>query len=223
MKKLISIILVFIASCYSLSAQEYPEFLHQALENVENNDEDNFIINIRYFSTALKRKNIRPQQLSTERLKLYTQCLYKATQAQFTLPDDMAAQVRQFLMYHIEQYPDNMFALGYLYENGLGDAIVRSSKKAKEWYEKAAGRGNIPAMNNLGLLYFRAEEYTPARNWFEKAAENENAQAMSNLAYLYETGKGVSLNYQQASEWYQKACNSGLEEGCRSYNRIRNK
>ena len=71
--------------------------------------------------------------------------------------------------------------------------------KAREWYEKAADKGNAGAMNNLGWLYANgfgvAQDYAKAREWYEKAADKGEATAMRNLGLLYARGQGVAQDY----------------------------
>ena len=60
-----------------------------------------------------------------------------------------------------------------LYDNGQG--VAQDYVKAREWYEKAADKGDERAMTNLGLLYDNgqgvAQDYVKAREWYEKAAD----------------------------------------------------
>ena len=91
--------------------------------------------------------------------------------------------------------------------------MAQDYAKAREWYEKAAAKGNAGAMINLGLLYDNghgvAQDYAKAREWYEKAAAKGNADAMANLGLLYENGQGVAQDYAKAREWYEKAAAKG--------------
>jgi TPR repeat protein len=44
-----------------------------------------------------------------------------------------------------------MYWLGVLYHNGHG--VTQEYIKAREWYEKAAEKGETRAMVNIGVLY----------------------------------------------------------------------
>ena len=72
-----------------------------------------------------------------------------------------------------------MVSLGLLYADGQG--VARDYAKAREWYEKAADKGDANAMNHLGLLYAKgqgmAQDYARAREWFEKAADKGDEHA----------------------------------------------
>ncbi len=85
--------------------------------------------------------------------------------------------------------------------------------RTPEYYEKAAGQGNVDAMTNLGVLYADgqgvAQDYVKAREWYEKAAAKGDAYAMSMLGVLYDNGRGVAQDYVKAREWYEKAAAKG--------------
>jgi TPR repeat protein len=63
-----------------------------------------------------------------------------------------------------------MLGFGTLYYNGQGGAP--DYVKAREWFEKAADKGEANAMFFLGLLYNYgfgvAQDYVNAREWFER-------------------------------------------------------
>jgi uncharacterized protein YdaT len=97
---------------------------------------------------------------------------------------------------------------------GLGrSATSQDYAKARDWYEKAADRGNADAMANLGWLYAHGQgvalDSAKAREWYEKAVAKDNAPAMFHLGYLYDTGFGVPQDYAKAREWYEKAADKG--------------
>ena len=101
--------------------------------------------------------------------------------------------------------------VAWLYPNGHG--VTQDYAKAREWYEKAANKGNASSMTSLGWLYEHGEgmeqDYAKAREWYEKAADKDDATAMTNLAWIYEQGLGVAQDYVIAREWYEKAAAKG--------------
>ena len=107
-----------------------------------------------------------------------------------------------------------MINLGLLYENGHG--VAQDYAKAREWFEKAADKGDATAMANLGLLYDNGQgvtqDYAKAREWFEKAAAKGDARAMASLGLLLRNGHGVAQDYAKAREWYEKAAAKGDAE-----------
>ena len=76
---------------------------------------------------------------------------------------------------------------------------------AKEWYEKATIKGNVEAMNKLGLLYYEEGDKAKAKEWLEKSALKGNVGAMYNLGIVYENN-GDKV---KAKEWYEKSAVKG--------------
>lgn len=109
---------------------------------------------------------------------------------------------------------DAQYNLGVIYEQGIGISV--DSKKAINWYQKAAEQGRFEAQYNLGLMYSRGvggkQDYRKAKKWFGKAAESGDAQSQTLLGVLYAEGKGVAQNYEEAVKWYQKAADQGNPE-----------
>jgi TPR repeat protein len=94
--------------------------------------------------------------------------------------------------------------------------VAQDYAKAREWFEKAADKGDAGAMNSLGWLYQNgygvARDYVKAREWYEKAADKGETKAMLNLGWLYAKGVGVAQDYAKAREWYEKAADKGDEQ-----------
>ena len=61
------------------------------------------------------------------------------------------------------------------------------------------------------------QDYTKAIELYKKAANQGMADAQYNLGVIYNKGKGVHQNYAIAKEWYGKACDDGLQDGCDNY------
>ena len=104
-----------------------------------------------------------------------------------------------------------MTNLGWLYANGQG--VAQDYAKAREWYEKAADKGDASAMPTSACFTPTvngvAQDYAKAREWYEKAADKGDASAMTNLGVLYDNGQGVAQDYVKAREWYEKAADKG--------------
>ena len=80
-----------------------------------------------------------------------------------------------------------------------------NKEKAKERYEIAARKGNINAMNNLGLLYDNEGDKVKAKKWYEKSASKGDAEAMYNLGVFYKDNGEIL----KAKEWYEKSASKG--------------
>ena len=80
--------------------------------------------------------------------------------------------------------------------------------KAREWYEKAADKGDADAMSNLGLLYGNgqgvAQDYAKAREWYEKAADKGDASAMFSLGLLSPGRSGRAAGLRQGARVVRK-------------------
>ena len=85
--------------------------------------------------------------------------------------------------------------------------------KARQWFEKAAGKGDVIAARYLGFLYANGygvrQDYAKAREWFETAADKGDARAMRNLGAFYDNGYGVAKDAIKARELYQRAAEKG--------------
>jgi TPR repeat protein len=111
------------------------------------------------------------------------------------------------------QDADAMTKLGDNYRYGQ-EGVAQDYGKAREWYEKAAAKGESKAMVSLGFLYTfgHPQDYAKAREWYEKAAAQSNSKAMTELGKLYENGLGVAEDYEKARAWYGKAAAIGNDE-----------
>jgi TPR repeat protein len=110
--------------------------------------------------------------------------------------------------------------------------------EAIRWLRKAAGRGFAPAQFDLGKLYEDGVDGTPdyveAAYWYRRAAEQpssswsgfspadaaahsndegsgdqELAAAQTRLGLLLFQGRGVPLDYAEASKWFHQAADKG--------------
>ena len=70
---------------------------------------------------------------------------------------------------------------------------------------KLAETGDASAQNELGVLYYEAQNYTKAREWFDKAVELGHAGAQVNLGTLYFRGEGAPQSNQMALFWFERA------------------
>ena len=118
--------------------------------------------------------------------------------------------------------PEALHAMGQCYEGGIGTA--RDEKKARQWYEKAASRGNAASQLALAEIYLEGKgvrpDYVTAERWLYKAVKREHIPAMLRLAGLLEHGKGVF--YQDkltALSLYKKAAAKGSSQAAKEVGR----
>ena len=54
-------------------------------------------------------------------------------------------------------------------------------------------------------------------------AEQGDAKAQNNLGAMYANGHGVRRNFHLSKEWFGKACDGGVQEGCNQYRYLNQK
>lgn len=100
-----------------------------------------------------------------------------------------------------------MYAVGELYELGMGTASSRS--EALRWYRAAAEQGHPQGAYQLGYAYYWgkgvSKDRTQAHSWFLRAAEAGNQAAMPYLSKMYALGQGVAQDKDKAETWAQRA------------------
>lgn len=103
------------------------------------------------------------------------------------------------------------FALGYLYENGLG--VNKDYHEAMQWYRLSANQGNASGEIGLGDMYSFGEgtqqDYAEASKWYKLAAKQGNSNGMYQLGQLYAFGKGVPQDFTEAAKWFERAAIEG--------------
>ena len=77
-------------------------------------------------------------------------------------------------------------------------------KRFKNYYEKAADKGNVNAQYYIGKLYYKGKgiekDYKKAFEYLKKAAEQGHVDAQYYLGKCYYDGKGVEKDYEKAFE-----------------------
>lgn len=102
----------------------------------------------------------------------------------------------------------------------------RPEAASVRYYRGWAERGDSEAQYNLGLIFDTSfspipgasQDNAEAANWYRRAAEKGHARAQYQLAEMYETGRGVSLDLNQAIDLYRRAAakeDSGAIEALR--------
>jgi TPR repeat protein len=93
-----------------------------------------------------------------------------------------------------QEVAEALYYIGFMHMKGFG--VPQDHKVAAEWYEKAAEKGSVPAMNNLGFVYAKGDHgmqqnYKQAAKWYRMAAENGDVAAQFNIGRMYLEGTGV--------------------------------
>ncbi|MDL2306733.1 sel1 repeat family protein [Desulfovibrio sp. OttesenSCG-928-C06] len=115
-----------------------------------------------------------------------------------------------------------MFAMALMEARGNGNKENKPDfAKARVWWEKAAAKGHVESMYNLGLVYYRGvqdggdgsdsskQNFALAREWWTKAADQGHLRAVYSLAGMARTGEGQPKNFEEAFKWYLMAAEAG--------------
>jgi TPR repeat protein len=95
------------------------------------------------------------------------------------------------------------YDLSLMYIQGIG--TKQNIEEGLVWLNRAAQKGNIEAMLELGVLYQKIDtlDNAPqlALDWFEKAALAGSAVGQYNLAHMYMDGHHVAKDLPKAYIW----------------------
>ncbi|MBR3570725.1 MAG: toll/interleukin-1 receptor domain-containing protein [Oscillibacter sp.] len=111
-----------------------------------------------------------------------------------------------------EEYAKMLYQRGEDYYHGR-NGVQRDYAKARDYYERAAVKGNADALCGLGVLYDNGNgvqrDYAKARDYYERAAVKGNANALFELGVLYYGGNGVQQDYAKARNYWEEAAAKG--------------
>jgi TPR repeat protein len=77
-----------------------------------------------------------------------------------------------------------------------------------------ADRGDVRAINNLGLLWARGvgtegPNFQEALRWWKEGAKRGYSLSMNNIGLLYANGHGVTQSYEEAFKWWEMSAETG--------------
>ena len=97
----------------------------------------------------------------------------------------------------------------------LDNENVRSCQRlANSGDLTSAEQCNKEACNNIGLVYYAAENYQQAFKYYKKACELNDKFGCFNLGVMYAEGQGVRQDFASARKYYEKACNANNTAAC---------
>jgi TPR repeat protein len=93
-------------------------------------------------------------------------------------------------------------------------SIRRNTKKAKEYFEKSAQKGNVNALYNMGCLHLSKEignkfSFTDAYEYFKQAAEKGHTLSAYNVAIMHFLGVGTFESCQIAQTFLKHVADVG--------------
>jgi localization factor PodJL len=97
-----------------------------------------------------------------------------------------------------------------------GRGVPADPEEAARWYERAAGKGLVPAQFRYASLLEKGtgvkKNLGQARKLYLAAATQGHAKAMHNLAVLYAEGIDGKPDYATAALWFRKAAQHGIAD-----------
>lgn len=114
---------------------------------------------------------------------------------------DMATALKYYLRAAEAGMVQGMLGCASIYFEG-GEGVEENIDEAFRWFEHAAARGSVTAMNNIGFLYVTLERQDEGIIWYEQAAKFGDVVAMLNLANTYSTHYHDN---KMAQRWLKKA------------------
>ncbi len=107
---------------------------------------------------------------------------------------------------------DDEFALGVLHRDGKG--IEKDLARARDLFQRAAGKGHASAQVALGYLYATgngvSSDPVEALRWYRLAADKGDATGRYNVGTKYDQGLGCPQDSAEAFRWYSLAAEQGL-------------
>jgi TPR repeat protein len=140
---------------------------------------------------------------------------YGQSMSQSSVNQEAEENLAQLRIYAESGDANAQYDLAWMYDTGGDNKILaKDTRKAAEWYEKAAVQGHGKAQAGLGLLYVNGDgvprDYVKAVDWLQKASAQGNADAQLNLGWLYRDSKGIPKDPAKAFEWWQNAAERGF-------------
>jgi TPR repeat protein len=108
------------------------------------------------------------------------------------------------------------------YEYGVallaGSGVKADKAAARDSFLQAAGKGNLGALYNLGVLALQGvpdgkPDFAAAADYFRRAAEAGDGNSAYSYGVLLREGKGVPLDTDKAAFWLKRASDEGIIAG----------
>jgi TPR repeat protein len=86
--------------------------------------------------------------------------------------------------------PEAMGYLASLYMDGRDERVPKDEEKARKWLNRAAKKGDVRAMHDLGVHYFETGDAAKGVAFYEQAAAKGSAACAAYLSEVYMNGEG---------------------------------
>jgi TPR repeat protein len=93
----------------------------------------------------------------------------------------------------------------------MGLMMLQQGRRAesKQWWLRAAERGNLWAMRSLAQMASIDGDIVEATKWVRRGAEAGDATSQASYGYALATGRGVEKDEREAVRWYTEAVSRG--------------
>jgi len=119
------------------------------------------------------------------------------------------------IAYYIGNDSDAAHEMAVIYEYGRHGVEI-DVVAAAEWFERAAKKGNVESMVELGLCYELGagveQNDEEALDWYTKAANLGHENAKFSVGEIFEEARGVPQSDAEACLWYYRAAQSGCQD-----------
>ena len=89
--------------------------------------------------------------------------------------------------------------------------------ESKEWFRRAAEKGDKFALWSLGEMHEQDREYADAAYWYRRGAEAGMGSSATRYADFLLHGRGVGKNEAEALRWYIRGVSSASAFVCQRY------
>lgn len=104
-------------------------------------------------------------------------------------------------------YGPAIYALGYMYENGLGAA--KNIAISVMYYKRAIGAGEFGGACSVGLAFESGngeiQNFSQAMHYYTLGAQHDLPTCMYDIGVMNHLGEGVPVDTRLALQWYRKA------------------
>ena len=107
----------------------------------------------------------------------------------------------------------NSIGLAYL-EGHVPEKISKCQDTAIKYFNIAASKKFVYAINNLGLIFEKNKEYEKAFSYFLQSANLEESWAANRVGEYYRLGYSVEKDMSKAFEYYTKSASASIHGIC---------
>jgi TPR repeat protein len=114
------------------------------------------------------------------------------------------------------------------YQHYVGEAIIQNHERAFFLYGKSCKMKNKYGCFNLGNMLrlghgTKTKEFGVAFGVYKDNCADNCYRSCFNMAVMYFKGQGVDKNVDEATKFFKKACDGGVDLGCKNYLNISEK